>query len=372
MAKVRVAIIGQGRSGRDIHGHCLVGLPRQYQIVAATDPMKERRDRAASEYGCDVYRDHRQLFGRKDLDLIVNTTPSHLHVPVSLEILKAGYNCLCEKPLAQKVKDVDTLIAAAKKSKRIMGVYQQNRYAPFFEQIQKVIASGVLGRIVQVSFARNGFSRRYDWQTLQENMGGNLLNNGVHELDLLLQLLGADVMPEVACHMDRVNTRGDADDHVLLLLRGKDRPLIQLDVSSCCVYPCVEYRVYGSNGELQGSRNALAWKYIDPKECPRPRLQRRPLANEQGEPAYCSDTLKWQEGRWKLSAAKSKNIFGFMAEKFYKMLHQTLTAGAPLGVTLEEIRQQAAVIEECQRQNPAIYGRRVGGRSVGMARCWNG
>ena len=240
MGKVRVAIIGQGRSGRNIHGRCLQRLGGQYRIVAVTDPMKDRRDRAVNEFGCDVYRDYRQLFGRDDLDLIINTTPSHMHVPVSLEILKAGYNCLCEKPLAQSVKDVDKVIAAAKKSKRVMTVYQQQRYAPHLEKMKEVIESGVLGRIVQISCRRGAFARRYDWQTLQEYMGGNLLNTGVHHLDQLLHLFGTDVMPEVACHMDRVNTRGDADDHVVLMLRAKGRPLVQLEVYSCSVLPSLE------------------------------------------------------------------------------------------------------------------------------------
>ena len=370
MAKVRVAIIGQGRSGRNIHGRCLQRLGGQYKIVAVTDPMKDRRDRAVSELGCDVYRDYRQLFGRKDLDLIINTTPSHLHVPVSLEILQAGYNCLCEKPLAAKVKDVDKVIAAAKKSKRLMTVYQQQRYAPHLEKMKEVIESGVLGRIVQISFCRGAFARRYDWQTLQECMGGNLFNTGVHQLDQLLHLFGTDVIPQVACHLDRVNTRGDADDHVVLMLRAKGRPLIQMEVYSCSVLPFASHRIYGSNGELQGTGDKLEWTYYDPKECPMPKLQRKPLSNKRGEPVYCSDTIKWHKKRWKLSEAKNKDIAGLMAGKFYKALYKTLTAGAPLGVTLEEIRQQAVVIEECQRQNPAIYGTKRSSRSSGAARGW--
>ena len=109
MKKVRVAIIGQGRSGRDIHGQYLVRVPRLYKIVAATDVLRERRERAAKEYRCDVYRDYRSLLERDDLDLIINASPSHLHVPIALDILRAGYNCLCEKPLARRVKDVDRL-----------------------------------------------------------------------------------------------------------------------------------------------------------------------------------------------------------------------------------------------------------------------
>ncbi|MFA5291714.1 MAG: Gfo/Idh/MocA family oxidoreductase, partial [Phycisphaerae bacterium] len=183
MKRLKVAIIGQGRSGRDIHGNYLIKDKARYKIVAVSDILKERCERAVQEYGCQVYSDYRQLFRHKDLDLIINTSPSNMHVPVSLEILNAGFNCLCEKPFAQRIKDVDKLIAAAKKNKKILTIFQQSRFAPYFQHIKKVIESGVLGRIVQINVAFSGFARRYDWQTLQKFMGGNLLNTGPHPLD---------------------------------------------------------------------------------------------------------------------------------------------------------------------------------------------
>ena len=47
-----------------------------------------------------------------------------------------------------------------------------------------------------------------------------------------------------------------------------------------------------------------------------------------------------------------------MGARFYRMLYQHLTAGAPLEITLAQVRQQIAVIEECHRQNPHIWGRK--------------
>ena len=44
-----------------------------------------------------------------------------------------------------------------------------------------------------------------------------------------------------------------------------------------------------------------------------------------------------------------------MAGAYYAMLHRTLTEGAPLEITPQQVRQQIAVIEAAQRQNPHIY-----------------
>ena len=185
----RVAIIGQGRSGRDIHAYSLGKMPDKYQVVAVVDLLEERRIRAKEELGCDVYADYRELFQRDDIDLIINASYSHMHVPITLDCLNHGYHVLCEKPLARRAAEVDTLIAAAQENDKILAIFQQSRYAPAFRKLSEVIDSGVLGRIVQISIAYNGFARRWDWQTLQEYNGGNLLNTGPHPVDQLCSSL---------------------------------------------------------------------------------------------------------------------------------------------------------------------------------------
>src|SRR4051794_29183251 len=194
MRSFRVAILGQGRSGRDIHGAHL-SKDERFRVAAIVDPLEDRRARAQSEYGCDTYADHRPLLERDDLDLVVNAAPSRFHVPLTREFLEAGFNVLCEKPLASRAADVDRLIAAAGKTGKTLAVFQQSRYSPAFVQLRRVLDSGVLGEVIQVSIAYNGFSRRYDWQTLTSEMGGNLLNTGPHPLDQALQLFGTDAAP---------------------------------------------------------------------------------------------------------------------------------------------------------------------------------
>jgi len=356
MKRIKVGIIGQGRSGRDIHGLYLV-KDRRFRIVAAVDSLADRRERAEREFGCDTYKEHRPLLKREDLDLIVNSSPSHLHVPITLAALRAGFNVLCEKPMAPRARDVDRMIAASERAGRLLAIYQQSRFAPYFQQIRKVIASGVLGRIVQVNVAANGFSRRWDWQTLREFNGGNLLNTGPHPLDQALRLLDSPEMPKVSCFMDRANTYGDAEDHVLLTLRAEGRPLIHLEVSSCCAYPTFGYNIYGTRGGLKADASHMDWKYYRADRAPKQKLTRRPICQPDGTPAYCREKLTWVEKSWDVPPRK-KDLFGSMAGMFYNMLYKTLTAGAPLEITPQQVRQQIAVIEECQRQNPQIYARR--------------
>jgi scyllo-inositol 2-dehydrogenase (NADP+) len=360
---IRVGIIGQGRSGWEIHADYLRKDPR-YKIVAIADPIADRREYAIQNTGCEAHTDHRDLLARKDLDLVVNASQSHQHVPITLEALRAGHHVLCEKPLCRKAREVDTLAAAAKRADKVLAVFQQARFAPYFECVQRVIRSGVLGRIIQVSIRFNGFSRRWDWQTLQEYNGGNLMNTGPHPLDQALVLFG-EGKPKVTCIMDRTKegSFGDAENHVKLLMSGAGHPTIDLEVSSCCSYPFFTYNVYGSKGGLQATTTEAEWKYFKPAEAPKQKLIREPLAKEGGRPAYPTETLQWHTGKWSANdpvkqgasySASSAATVGGMTGRFYDGLYKTLTQGRPLEVTLDQIRRQIAVIEEAHRQNKTL------------------
>jgi scyllo-inositol 2-dehydrogenase (NADP+) len=344
---IRVGIIGLGRSGRDIHGDYLSSASRKYAIVAVADRLAERRQRAETEYGCRSYATPERLLAQDDIDLIVNASQSQYHVPLSLKVLKAGFHVLCEKPLARKAADVDEIIKTSKRVGKVAAVFQNRRYDPDFQQVRKVVGSGVLGRIVMIRMTANGFSRRWDWQTLRKHYGGSLLNAGPHFLDQALQLFGTDGKPKVTCIMDRATSLGDAEDHIKLLLQGRGRPTIDLEISSCCAFPQDRFNVYGSRGGLHTQAGTVHWRYFKPSEQQRQTLKEEPIVNATGLPAYCREDLKWHEYSWQEPAQQKSAIV-----QYYDMLHRVLTKGARLEVTLPEIRQQVAVIEECHRQNP--------------------
>lgn len=351
MKRLKVGIIGQGRSGRNIHAYFVSKLPEMYEIAAVSDPMEDRRAKAIADFGCEAFADYKDMFSRKDLDLIVNATPSHMHVPVSLEILESGFNVLCEKPLARRVSDVDKLIEASKKSGKLLAVFQQSRYSPAFEKIREIIDSGVIGRVVQANVSYNNFARRWDWQTLQSKNGGNLLNTGPHPVDQALQLYGSGIMPKVTSILDNANSFGDAEDYVKLILHGNGRPTVDVEISSCCAYPEGHYNVQGTNGGIKGSLSELQWRYFKPEESPVYEVSDAPPSKADGSPSYYSEELKWYEGSWELDKEKG-SFFDQMGSKFYSMLYPSIAEGAPLEITIEEVRTQVAVMEESFKQNP--------------------
>jgi predicted dehydrogenase len=314
------------------------------------DAIPERRTKAEKEIGCAAFANYQELFGKKDIDFVVNASFSHMHLPITLDLLDHGFNVLCEKPFAHTAAQVDELIAQQKKTGKMLAVFQQSRFAPYFEQVKKVIASGVLGRIIQISVQFNGYARRWDWQTLQAFGGGSLYNTGPHPVDQALNLLNYyEGKPGVFCKMDRVNVWGDAEDYVKLILTAPDRPLIDVEISSCDAYPSFTYNIHGSNGGLKGSMKELNWRWFIPSETPEQKLLREPLHDSDWNPLYCRESINWHEDSWKGDDAA---VFNESVGKLYDTVYDHIVNGKPLVVTLEQVRQQIWVMEEAHRQNP--------------------
>ena len=81
------------------------------------------------------------LLARDDVDLVYIATPPFLHYPQALAALEAGKHVICEKPLAMTVEQADTLIAAARKSDRVLVANLMQRYNPVYDAVKRLIQS---------------------------------------------------------------------------------------------------------------------------------------------------------------------------------------------------------------------------------------
>lgn len=352
MAKriLNVGILGQGRSGYDIHARWLRQATKQYKIVAVSDELPERRAEAEKELGVRTYKDYRELLRKETLDLVVNALPSTGHPAGTMEALNLGHNVVCEKPMAVKAADFDKVVATARKNRRLYAPFQNSRFAPYFVKAREIIASGVLGEILYVRMNWSGFARRWDWQTLQKNWGGSLNNTGPHPMDQAVMLFGeGKTMPKVFAKMiSGPGTFGDADDLDVILLHGKGRPTIEVVLNSYQAYPQGEMlNISGSLGGLAGGADGVTWKYYNPKKPPKQTLHKGWSINRQ----YVSERLTWTEKSWTPTQEMKEMGFVCMSKLFYDNIHDVLTSKGKLIVTPQQVRTQIAVIEECHRQN---------------------
>jgi scyllo-inositol 2-dehydrogenase (NADP+) len=360
MKQLNVAVIGQGRSGLSIHCAHLSKDTERFKIKYVVDPLEHMRKNAEEKFGCETFAEHTALFDKKDIDLVVNATPSYLHVPYTKAFLERGFNVLCEKPLAKKVSDVDDLIATAKKNNVLFAIFQQSRFAAYYQKVREIIDSGILGRILQVSVLFGGFRRRWDWQTLTEFDGGELMTTCPHPMDQALMLFSKDAndYPNVVSMLQNTSlAAGDAENFVkVVLYKDADHPVVDVQGGYAYAYAPYTYKVDAEFGGILASQKKVQWKYIKPEENKPLVLQKESLHYRPGlMPHYCTEDIKIYEEEWE-DAGEVYGTFGNMTGAFYDNLYKALTEGAPLEVTPEQVRRQIAVIEECHRQNPWIYG----------------
>ena len=358
--RVRVGIAGQGRSGHDIHVRNLRLLQDRFEITAVADVMPERRAQPARDYGVRADRDYQTLLRKGGFDVFVNALPSHLHVPATLAALDAGYHVLCEKPMAATVAEFDAMVGAARKARRILAPFQNNRMQPFFIKLQEILRSGVLGEILYIRSEWGGFSRRWDWQTLRRYMGGCLYNTGPHALDQVLALVGFDKKPKVFCRMTCRNyLGGDADDLCKLALYGKDMPLVEILLSQYRAYPHEYlYEISGQFGALQASGYEIRWKYFDPKKNPRPKFWKKWSVDRK----YPREELTWTEEKFTVNVDSNEPVSGYTLPSFgcgaqfvYNNLHAAVTKGVKLMIHTGQVRRQIEVLEECRKQNQHLW-----------------
>ena len=349
MKKLNVAIIGQGRSGRDIHGNFFRSENNtKYNVVAIVDALEERRIRAKEEFGCDVYADYHELFGREDIDLVVNSTFSHMHADVSIDLLNHGFNVVCEKPFGKNYEECSRVVAAAEKTGKMLNVFQQSRFAPYYTTLMEIIASGKLGRPIQYSISFSGFQRRWDWQTYQGYNGGEVRNTGPHPLDQAINILGFDSDINVFAKLDRVNTFGDAEDYAKILLTAPGKPLVDIEMSKCNAYAENLYVVHCQYGTLKAKMNSIDYKYYDLASAPEQKLTLEPLFTPERTPSYCVEQLKWTEEHIDLSGTS----FDTAVTKYYDMIWEHLVNGREMEITPYQVLKQFKVIDLIRAQNP--------------------
>lgn len=349
MKQLNVAIIGQGRSGMDIHGNYFKSESNKYfNVVAVVDELEIRRKRTAGIWDCDIYSHYSELFNRNDIDLVVNATFSHHHYPVTIDLLEHKLNVLVEKPFSRYKKDCAHMIETAEKNGVMLAVFQQSRLAPYYKRIKEILASGKLGEIIQISIAFSGFARRWDWQCVQRFCAGSLLNTGPHPMDQALDLLGFDDNIKVFSKLARVNTSGDAEDYVKVILTAPGKPLVDIEISSCDAYSGFTYKIQGSRGGLKATHNEIEWKYFIAEDEPVRELILEPLMDENGAPLYCSETLKWHENREVIEGG----VFTNATAEFYENIYYHLTEGRELVVSPWQVMKQIEIAEEIHNQNP--------------------
>ena len=191
MKKIKFAIIGCGRIAQRHAEH----IKNNGVLQAVCDIDFSRAKSLGEMYSAKAYPNLDDLLKEeKSVDVVSICTPNGLHAEHTIKALNAGFNVLCEKPMAINVFDCGEMVKSAEINNKRLFVVKQNRFNPPVVAVKEAIEKGVLGRIFSVQLScfwnRNPDYYKNTWKGSKDLDGGTLYTQFSHFIDLLYWMVG--------------------------------------------------------------------------------------------------------------------------------------------------------------------------------------
>jgi predicted dehydrogenase len=220
---LNVGIIGTGLIAKE-HALAISMLPGSVSLVAVADVAPERlQDFSASFLVPRRYQDAAALIADHEVDLVTITTPPSSHEAIAVAALDAGKYVFCEKPLAHSLASAGRIVDAEARNPGRLAVSHQLRYDPSFRRLVWLCRNNWIGEIQSASIERHSYIPHADqgkngwWGSWDVAGGGVLITQLIHELDLLLLVMGCPL--SVSAAMDTRYTGIKSEDYVEATIR---------------------------------------------------------------------------------------------------------------------------------------------------------
>lgn len=199
---MKVVIVGCGGIAA-VHAECIKQIPG-LKPVGFADIVKEKAERFAEKYGGRAYSSLEEALTKEKPDVLHICTPHYLHVPMAVQGLKSGAHVFMEKPPVISKEQLKELKDAVANTNKQLGFCFQNRYNRSIKFAKELIASKEAGKILGarglVTWNRNeNYYTSSGWRgTWATEGGGALINQSIHTMDLLGELLGKPLRVEAS------------------------------------------------------------------------------------------------------------------------------------------------------------------------------
>ncbi|MFZ5974866.1 MAG: Gfo/Idh/MocA family protein [Bacillota bacterium] len=208
--RIKLAIIGCGNISVN---HIAAALDNRLDLVALCDispaNIEDKLNRFDLTGRVKTYHDYNVMFDHEQIDLVTVATSSGSHARIALDCIERGCSVIVEKPLALSLEDADAIIARAKEKRVKVCACHQNRFNRSIQKIREAIEAGRFGRLFHgVANIRWNRGPQYytqaPWRGTWEHDGGALMNQCIHNIDLLRWMMGNEIT-EVTGIVDNLN-----------------------------------------------------------------------------------------------------------------------------------------------------------------------
>lgn len=217
---INAAIVGLGWWGRNIV-QCVQGRSEKLRFVHGVSKELDAALPIAEANGFTLSDDLEQALADQRVEAVVLATPHSLHADQIVRVAAAGKPVFCEKPLALKRADAERAVAAVRKAGVPIGVGQNKRFWPSMVELRRVVASGVLGRVMHIEghYSNENSGLRFSaWRdSPDESPGGGMTGTGIHLLDAFVSVAGP--VSEVNARLTTHRTGPDPRDTISVMFR---------------------------------------------------------------------------------------------------------------------------------------------------------
>lgn len=277
---MKYALIGCGRISPN---HIVAAQKNGLDLVALCDLSRENMEDKAFKFDLDSgvrrYVDYHALLEKEKPELVAIATESGKHAQIALDCIEAGCNLIIEKPIALSLKDADEIIRKAEDGGVKVCACHQNRFNKAVQRIRSAVEKKRFGKLLygtaHIRWARDyDYYARAKWRGTWEQDGGALMNQCIHDIDLLRWMMGGEI-EEVIGMTDRLkHDYIEAEDLGMALIRFKNGSYGIIE-GTTDVYPrnleetlCI----FGEKGTVKAGGEAVniieEWRFSDHMDDP--------------------------------------------------------------------------------------------------------
>ena len=230
MKKLRYALIGCGRISPN-HVMAAVNHHDDLDIVALCDVIAEniedKRKLITDGQNPRAYLDYQEMLRAEKPDLVAIATDSGKHFVIAMDCMEAGCHVIVEKPLALSMEDACKMVAKSEEKNVKLCACHQNRFNKAIQKIRSAQEAHQFGRMLygtaHIRWNRNeNYYKQAPWRGTWACDGGALMNQCIHNIDLLRWMMG-DEVDEVYAMTDRLmHPYIEAEDLGVALVKFKN------------------------------------------------------------------------------------------------------------------------------------------------------
>lgn len=208
---MKYALIGCGRISPN---HIAAAKDNNLEIVAICDIKKENMEKILEKFdlsSSDIkrYTDYTEMIRNESLDLVAIATESGLHAKIALDCIEKGINCIIEKPIAMNMNNARAICKSAEEHGVVVCANHQNRFNKSIQKIREAVEEGKFGKLMHgtahIRWNRNqDYYTQAPWRGTWSQDGGCLMNQCIHNIDLLRWMMGNEI-DEVMAYTDNLN-----------------------------------------------------------------------------------------------------------------------------------------------------------------------